>query len=610
MAATVDFACNSTRPGSIARFFSRSGYWPLGQFLAASKCSRFVCSAILPLAAYGLACGPSSRPPALSSPAGVARPGGELVASIRTEPRSFNRLAARDSSTDLVATLTQARLVRINKQTQDVEPWLAERWTPSEEGRRVTLSLRRDVTFSDGHPFTADDVLFTFEALYDPRNAGPLADTLQVGGKKLEVAASDAHTIAITFPAPFAPGVRLLDNLPILPRHKLEPAQKNGTFASAWGLSTPPADIVGLGPFVLSEYVPGQRLVFSRNPRYWRTGADGTRLPFLDRLVVEIIPDQNAELLRLTAGQLDVTNGEIAPESYATVKHAADEGRVRIIDLGVSSDADSFWFNLKPGAFAADPRAPWIQRDELRRAISLAVDRQAFADTVFLGAGEPVYGPETPANKAWYWAGTPRVPHDPGAAKAMLEAIGLRDRNGDGTLDDPTGRLVRFAIVTQKGRPRLERGAAVIRDDLKAIGVTVDVVALDGPALVERIGNGKYDAMYFRASATDTDPALTPDFWFSSGSAHLWNIGEAKPATEWEARIDALMARQSASLDAAERKRLFDDVQRIFSEHVPVLYFAAPRVVVATSARVLNATPGLVTLTPLLWAPDTLAVVH
>src|SRR5439155_16494598 len=122
--------------------------------------------------------------------------------------------------------------------------------------------------------------------------------------------------------------------------------------------------------------------VFSRNPRYWRTAADGTRLPYLDRVIVDVVSDQNAELLRLTTGQLDVTNGEIAPESYASVKRAADEGRVRIIDLGVASEADSLWFNLKPAAFGRDPRAAWIQREELRRAISLAIDRQAFADTV------------------------------------------------------------------------------------------------------------------------------------------------------------------------------------------------------------------------------------
>ena len=149
----------------------------------------------------------------------------------------------------------------------------------------------------------------------------------------------------------------------------------------------------------------------------------------------------------------------------------------------------------------------------------------------------------------------------------------------------------------------------MVRDDLQKIGVAVDVVALDATALFDRIGRAKYDAIFFRASRSDLDPAISPDFWFSSGTAHLWNIGQPKPATEWEAQIDALMTKQIAALDEGERKRLFDDVQRIFIEHAPVLYFAAPRVIVATSSRVVNATPALA-LSPLMWSPDTLAVVH
>ena len=558
-------------------------------------------------ASIDLACQGRSAPPSGASTA--AKRGGELVASVRTEPRSFNRFAARDSSTDLVATLTQARLVRINKKTQEVEPWLAESWKTSDDGRRITLALRQNVVFSDGHPFTADDVVFTFEAAYDRRAATVLADSLEINGKRLEIAAPDPHTIVVTFPEPFAPGVRLLDNVPILPRHKLESALTAGTFARAWGLSTPPADIAGLGPFVLAEYTPGQRLVFTRNRRYWRTAADGAELPYLDRVTVDIVSDQNAELLRLAAGQLDVTNGEIPSESYATVKRAADGGRVRVLDLGVSNEADSFWFNLKPGAFAGDPRASWLQDDALRRAISLTVDRLAFANTVFLGAGEPVYGPETPANKKWYWTGTPQPAPDLAAAKKLLAGLDLADRNGDGMLEDRHGNPARFTILTQKGRPRLERGAAVIRDELKQVGLAVDVAALDGNAVFERFGSGKYDAVYFHPSRTDTDPAITPDFWFSYGTAHLWNMSQTKPATEWEAQIDALMLRQIASPDPAERKRLFDEVQRIFIEHTPVIYFAAPRVVVAMSSRVINATPA-VTLSPLLWSPDTLAVIH
>ena len=550
---------------------------------------------------------PAARP-ADSDPGGPIPHGGNLVASVRTEPRSFNRLAARDSTTDLVAGFTHAKLVRINQVTQDVEPWLAESWTRSDDGRRYTLKLRPGVVFSDGQPFTAADVVFTFKAIYDEKTGSNLADSLTANGKKLQVTSVDSHTVEIAFAEPFAAGVRLLANLPILPRHKLEGALAAGTLADAWGVSTPPAEIVGLGPFVLSTYLPGQRIVFDRNPRYFRKGPDGAVLPYLDRLTVEIIPDQSAELLRLEAGQIDVTQTEILTEAYAPLKRAADAGRIKLIDLGVGLDANSLWFNLKPGAFAGDPRAAWLQRDELRQAISLAVDRQAFADTVYLGAAAPVFGPVTPANKKWYSAELPKPPHDPEAAKRKLAAIGLTDRNGDGLLEDAGNRPAQFTLLTRTGRPDLERGAAVIRDEMKKIGVVVNVVPLDNGALIDRFANtGKYEAVYYTVIATDIDPALNPDFWFSFGSAHLWNMAAKSPATEWERRIDELMARQIATPDPVERKHLFDEVQRVFAEHEPVVYFAAPRLYVAMSSRVTNVVPAI-SRPQTLWEPDTIAL--
>jgi len=507
-----------------------------------------------------------------------------------------------------VSILTQAKLVRINKATQTVEPYLADSWTTAPDGRTVTLRLHPGVTFSDGRPLTADDVVFAFDAVYDERTAGTLADSLQIEGKKLTVSALDATTVAIVFPAAYAPGVRILDNLPIYPRHKLEAALKAGKINEAWGLSTPVSELAGAGPFMIAQYAPGQRLVFERNPGYFRTALDGTALPYLDRITVEITPDPNAELLRLAAGEIDAMTVEIAPESYATIKRAADAGKVKLFDLGVGYNADALWFNLTPGAFSGDPRGAWLQRDELRKAISLAVDRKLFADTVFLGAAEPVYGPETPANKQWYW-GHP-TPHDPEAARQLLASIGLSDRNGDGILEDANNRPAQFTLLVQKGRPNLERAGNVIRDELRKIGIVVDVVPLEGLALIERFARTRrYEAVYFTASKTDTDPAVNLDFWSSRGSAHIWNFNQRTPATDWERRIDDLIVRQIAAMDLAERKRLYDQVQEIFADHLPMVYFAAPRIFVASSARVINVTPSLMR-PQLLWAPETVAIVQ
>jgi peptide/nickel transport system substrate-binding protein len=591
--------------------FDRTVFWPLGQFLTGQARRLLFSVALTVVCACAVdACG--TRTPSDSSSTGASRTdvprGGQLLVSVRSEPRSFNRHAARDTTTILVSNLTQGRLVRVNQTTQTVEPWLAESWTTADQGRRVTLALKRDVVFSDGHPFTADDVLFAFECVYDEKSGSALSDSLMAGGKKMGVTATDPYTVVITFPEPFAPGIRLLDNLPILPRHKLEAALKAGTIRKAWGIETPPSEIVGLGPFVLSEYQPGQRVVFARNPRYSGKAPNGAALPYLDRLVVEIIPDQNAELLRLESGQLDMMTSEISPASYAPLKRAADEGRVKLLDLGVSRNADGMFFNLRPGAFGQDARASWLQRDELRRAISLAVDRKLFADTVFFGAGVPVYGPETPANKVWYWPGLPQIPHDPAAATKLLASIGLQDRDGDGLLEDASNHPARFTLLTQKGRPNLERGAAVIRDELKKIGLTVDVVTLDAGAVIDQLLHAKYEALYFNADKSDLDPGTNPDFWLSSGSAHMWNLEEKTPVTAWERRIDELMARQVASPDEAERKTLYNEVQKIFSEHEPMVYFVAPRIYVAHATRVTNLSPS--EFRPqLLWRPDLVAVV-
>ena len=531
--------------------------------------------------------------PRAASSAAPAR-GGSIVASLRTDPGSFNRLVGADRTSELVAVLTQAKLVRVNKVTWQVEPWLAERWTADPDGRRYTLTLRHGVRFSDGVPFTADDVVFTFAAVYDRQTDSVLVDAMTIAGKPIEVAAVDPETVTLTFPIPYGPGVRVLDNLPILPKHKLEAALHAGTLAKAWSTSVAPSELAGLGPFVLHEYAPGQRLVFDRNPHYWRVASNGIALPYLDRITIDLIPDQNAEMLRLDAGQLDVMNEDLTPEAYAPMKQAARDGRAQLVDVGTAMQGDSLWFDLKPGAYAGDPRAAWLQRDELRHAISLAVDRKAFIDAVFLGAAEPMYGPVSPANTAWYWAGTPKTPYDPARAKAMLAAAGV----------PPSAR---FSIIVQKGRPRFERGAAFIRDELKKIGLTVDVVGLEGNTVVQRIMSNQYDAVYFAPTLTDTDPANQQDFWQSSGPFHLWNMSQPKPATDWERQIDDLMQRQLTTVDQAERKRLFDEIQRIFVEREPVLYFAARHLYVAVSSRITAMTPTVDTY-PVMWAPDEIAV--
>ena len=507
----------------------------------------------------------------------------------------------------MVSRLLQARLIRINRSTFEVEPWLAERWESTPDGLTHTFHLRPTLTWSDGAPFSSADVVFSLEAALDPTVKSGVAAEMSVGGQPIQASAPDANTVVVTFASPAGPGVRILDALPILPKHKLAGALASGTLAKMWGPATPPAELAGMGPFVLREYTPGQRMVLDRNPRYWRTGADGKPLPYLDRIVLEVVPEQNAELLRLTSGSTDVTHSELRPEDYVPVRRAEEQGQVKLLELGVASDADAFWFCLKPEVKARDPRFRFVQKREFRQALSHAVDREEFAQTVFLGEAVPIWGPITTGNTPWFTPNVPRYPHDVARARELLKSIGLEDRNNNGIVEDAAGTEARFTVLTQRGITNFERGTTVLREHAKQAGIELDIVPLEVGALIERIDSCNYDAVYMRALMSDLDPGLSLDFWLSSGGSHFWNANQKTPATDWEKQIDQLMLEQASTLDLERRKALFNDVQRIFAENVPALYFAAPRLFYGHSARLRGVVPSI--LRPqVLWNADMLSV--
>lgn len=542
-----------------------------------------------------------------SSDQPAAQRGGQIVGTIRSEPRSFNRLLARDQTSDVVSQLLQGRLVRINRSTFEVEPWLAEKWDSSPDGLTHTFYLRPNLTWSDGAPFTSADVTFSLEAALDPNVRSVVASSMVAGGQPITAEAPDANTVVFTFAGPAGPGVRILDSLPILPKHKLGAALAAGTLAEQWGPATPPTDLVGMGPFVLREYAPGQRLIFDRNPRYWRTGADGQRLPYVDRLVLEVVPEQNAELLRLTSGNSDVTHSELRPDDYVAVKRAEDEGKVRLLELGVASDSDAFWFCMKPEAKATDRRFAFVQKREFRQALSHAVDREAFAREVYSDLAVPVWGPIGHGNSPWFTPNLPRYSYDLARARELLKSIGLEDRNNDGIVEDAAGTEATFTVLTQRGITNFERGTNMLREQAKQIGVQLDVAALEIGAVIERVESCNYDAVYMRPFMSDLDPGLSLDFWLSSGDGHLWNMSQKTPATDWERQIDELMTEQARTTDPDRRKALFNDVQRIFAENLPVLHFAAPRLYYGHSTRLRGVVPSIVR-PQVLWNADSLSV--
>lgn len=537
---------------------------------------------------------------------GTPREGGRLVASLRQEPRNFNRLMVQDNASRLTALLTQATLLRANPVTGELEPRLATEWKGTPDGLTWTFTLRDNVRFSDGVPFTAADVVFTFEALYDPRAKSPLGNQIQVAGKPFQVRALDDRHVVVTFPAPFAPGLAMLDSVPILPRHRLQPALDQGTFGEAWSAGSNIAEMAGLGPFVLKEYLPAQSMRFVRNPDFWLTDASGHRLPYLDEIEVPIITEQNTELLRLQAGESDLLQDSARAEDLAMLRDAETAGKLRLVKAGTSIDVNTFWFNLKEGAKATADK-PWLADETFHRAVSHAINRQAIVDTVYLGAATVVYGPITPGHGDWYVPDMGATPFDLARARTLLTSIGLVDRDGDGVLNDQANRPVEFSLLTQRGQTERERTSDMVSEQLRQVGIAVRVSKLEPPSLQQRIGNGDYEVVYYGVRSSSTDPAENGAFWNSTGRMHFWNPGQATPSSAWEARIDELMRQQSTTMDRAERRRMFTEMQQQLADHLPALWFAAAQVNVPISQRVGGATPSVIA--PLvLWNAEHLYV--
>jgi len=530
--------------------------------------------------------------------------GGRLKATYQTEPTNFLRLVAPTAANQMVSLLTQSTLVRLNA-AGELEPRLASTWTSSEDGLTWTMTLRPGAKFSDGSPVTTADVAFSVRAALADKAGSAAAGDLRVGGQPVTVQALDDARFTLTFPSPHGAGIAILESLPILPRHKLEAALDAGNLAAVWVPSVAPSDVVGAGPFMLKDYVPGQRLVFDRNPHFYGRDDAGVALPYLDGIDMTIVPEYNTELLRLQAGETDVITDRLLADDLAVMRQSEAAGRVQLTDAGPTLDVWTLWFNLKPGATSAEGR-PWLVAPEFRRAISHAINRQTIVDTVYLGQAIPAYGPVTPGHGAWYVPTLPITEFDQGRARTLLTSIGLTDRDGDGVLDDESGKPVRFSIITRSGQPDREKTITVVQEQLRQVGIAVDLVPLAAPEIPSRYAAGEFDAIYFGARQTSREPGA--GFWRSSGPFHFWNPGQLTPATPWEERIDMLFQQQAATMNPAERHRIFAEAQQILAEQLPALWLVAPRVIVPVSRRVRGATP-IVLFPPVLWNAERLSLV-
>jgi peptide/nickel transport system substrate-binding protein len=521
-------------------------------------------------------------------------PGGRLIVALRAEPRTLNPAVAADApSREIIGRMT-GDLIHIDRSTHSTEPALATQWKRSPDGREYTLTLRKGIRFSDGHPFDADDVVFTFQVMLDKRTNAPQRDLLIVGGQPLRVTKVDEYTVRVTLAQPYAAAERLFDSIAILPRHLLGEAYAKGVMANIWSVATPATAIAGLGPYRLKEYVPGQRLVLERNPYYWKIDSAKQRLPYIDELVFLFTGNEDAQVIRFQSGDSDVLNRASA-DNFAVLARDRNTTRYQLKDLGPSLEYNFLFFNQNDLSGKNLPhvaaKQQWFSDLGFRRAVSRAIDREAVARLVYRGRAVPLWSNVSPGNHRWVNASIARPPRSVSEARAILKASGFSWRP-DGTLVDRHGRPVAFTIVTSTTSAQRTEMATLIQADLKELGMSVQVVPLEFRALVDRVFQSfDYDASILGLGGGDADPNGEMNVWLSSGSNHLWRLGQTTPATPWEAEIDRLMQKQLVTLDVRERKHLFDRVQTIVAEQLPFIFLVAPHILVGARADLGNFQP-------------------
>jgi len=513
----------------------------------------------------------------------VGRYGGEIRVAALSDPRTFNPYLAKEtSSTDVINGHIFEPLLGRNGVTTEHEPRLARTWEFSEDGLVWTFYLREGVYWHDGVEFTADDVVFTLDIIYDPEIPNNYRDGM-LYPEPIEYRALDRYTVEFTFPRVLATA---MDDLvfPIVPKHLLETPWKEGRFNETWGVDTPPSEIVGTGPFKMIEYRPGERIVMTRNPNYWRVDAAGNTLPYIDRFVMYIAGNQDA--MRLMFDNRETNIYAVRPHELDEMEDNAARGGYTIHDGGPTFSTLFIVFNQNE-LFVPSPKVDWFQNLHFRRAVAHAMDKQSLIDIVFGGRAVPQWSPVSAPNRQFLKEDVKTYPYDLDEARRLLAEGGFT-WGRDGRLYDWNGNHVEFTIATNEGNVQRETLMTLLAEDLTELGMTVHQNPMDFNLLVNQLTSGEGWEAIIIGLTGGVDPDGGSNVWQSDGGLHMWNIGRDGPQTEWEARVDEIFRVGRTILDPDRRVQAYYEWQDLAAENLPLIYAVTPLSYAAARDNIRN----------------------
>ena len=510
----------------------------------------------------------------------VSRSGSEhakeqiLYTVIGSDPRTFNPILITDSSSGQLTGDLFETLLQLNPVTTLPEPRLAEKWDIAPDNKAITLHLRRDVKWFDGQPFTAHDVLFTLDVIYDPKVPNSARPILLVDKKRIEAEAPDDYTVVLHPPKPFAPLISALEGLQVIPAHVLEPIWKAGDFNHAWGINTPPDQLIGNGIYKMARYSQSQVVNYLRNDTFWMKDEHGGQLPRLHGQNVTIVPDANAEYLRYLSGQIDVY-GPRAEEVYPLQQKAKNhELDISIEKIGVDTGTLFFSFNRNPRRYVkggvTNPKLTWFTDLRFLQAMAHMVDKKSMIDLVFHGLAEAAVADISPENKIFANPNLKDYDYDPKLAADMLEGAGYH-LTKPGVRTDPKGNRLEFDLTTNSGNPDRNEICTIFKQDLERLGIKVNYRPLEFTTLVDKLDSSfDWDCilMGFTGGVEPNDGA---NFYRSSGNLHIWNPNQPTPATPWEGEIDKLLDQGASEMDPNKRAPYYWKIQEILHDQLPII---------------------------------------
>ena len=418
----------------------------------------------------------------------------------------------------------------------ELEPALAESWEVTDTS--ATFRLRRDVRWHDGRPTTAHDVVFTIETARNPETGFPNSSYFE---RWTSVEAPDSYTVHVRFerhPEPLG-GVPLM---PIMPAHLLESVPVTEMRTAPFNQNP-----VGNGPFRFVSAAPGDRWIFEANPDY--PEALGGR-PNVDRLVWRVIPDNTAQATALRTGEIDLA---VAPRS-TDLRQLDAEPNIHAIQKPANNYFFIGWNGLRPP----------LDDARVRRALSMAIDRQEILTALRAGYGTLAAGPISPH----HWAYDPSVqplPFSVDSARALLAQIGLTDRDGDGFVERANGRELTIELKYPAQNPFNADVAEMVRADLAAAGVRVEPRATEFGTMIEDVMSPErnFDAVQL-GWVSDLNLNGLRDLFHSD------NIGEGfQSASYSNPEVDSLLDRASTTVDRDEARPIWRRVQEVLREEQP-----------------------------------------